>query len=261
MKKSILSPLIISLFLILFVTGCSRNYYNIKRTYKDNFIPQTSISKNNFMSYDGIKDNFDCKSIFVTLDSNFHDIPLDTIDIFKFEKIYYGFINNCDLKKYDNYFPDNNFRMEYSFFILDSTIKKLVCIDTMSYVDYHQQLYLTKNFLYFITDVKGSPYVYRKPIEDYIKGIIIINKGNLIEFKKYEFKNCEIILVEQDGDKLRVVVNRLEPTFSFLGWLLHQITNHQYIWEYMGTSEYIEYMFDKNLNKISQRKINVKHII
>jgi hypothetical protein len=183
----------------------------------------------------------------------------DYFNFYKYNNIFYLFLDNLYLLKYSNYYskkPNDNFPYEYKFLIFDSLSTKIVLYDSINVSSHEYRLFSTSNYLYFVLNIRGYQYIFEKPYENLVTGIIIINKNNPLEIRKYEYENKKIILVEQKDKYLRIVVAELEAKFTFFGWLSHKISNHFQIGDFVSTGKYKEYMYNENLNLISIKEIN-----
>jgi hypothetical protein len=228
------------------------DYSTIKRNFKDSFLLARDIDVTFFKTCK----EFDNEIII------FHLLEpkevSDSLGVYVYDKVYYFMITNMYLIRYSNYQkkePLDDFSLGNTFCIFDSINQKLYIQDTIIFDNYYYQLYSTKDYLYFILEVQGDPYIYHYDYKEYISGIIIINKTNPIIVSMYNFSSKEILTVEQRNNNLKVVVEELEPKFSILGWIFNKLTPRQNIGEYKRTGRFLVYQFNKNLNLVSKNEL------
>jgi hypothetical protein len=235
---------ILLIFIILALLSC-KSHYDIKTTLKGEKIIETQISIDSLLQFKNVQANLEIRNI-------------NRIKIFKFDNVYYSFIINADLKKYNNDSVEVNDNLLFNdtFVYFDNNNKIGYFKDSMNFVMHYAQLFSTENFLYFIGSISGSFQIFKKPYNDYIEAVLLINKFEPLNIKKIDYKNEKFVLVEQKEEFLRIITTELEPTFSIIDWLGSKITDHQWIGEFVSTGKYKEYLYNQSLELVSTKEID-----
>lgn len=268
MKKIVFFILLSTIFTcLLIISGCAVYSPLYQKILSGKLLPPLYFKDiNNFDTYniDIFKKNSDLiqnKSIFPK-DSSWLK-SFETQEIFGLNNIYYSIIDEYDLKLtpfyQDTAMIKSLLRLKHGSYVN----RTLIAIDTISkditimpnselWKAEDAQFYETQNYIYINYVARGGQgsngdTIFLHP------GIYLINKSDPKKGYNYIFSDEEPLLIQEIDSVIRVVTNKLSPSFAF--GALFEIKSSCYTMR--ASNIFIEYYFNKKLKIISRKRYDI----
>jgi len=242
------------LFLFLIVMSCSTDVFSIKEEYFGEKI------KTSHYHIDTVDKYYDISKIIKVdpPDGFFDDFNYPTPYYYNYnDSVFVMFISHGGYKYKQPYNDSVRKKSNYSSAQMIFGSRLLNKCEFLSKIDVNSWsfLFAEEKYVYAVFQFSGGVAISSGKNEEFCYGIIIFNRNNLGKYRVFKFKEEKVISAKQVNNYIRIVTVVVEPIINFYTRLSHVIVYHTPIGYYGATDIKKEYLFDENLNLVSEKEI------